>query len=149
MRLRALVFVVVATVVATPTLADAAPVDPAALRRQADAWMAAPLATFLSAKAAAPRPFDWSDDGCSVVPDHPLGLAFRDACRRHDFGYRNYGRGLRLDPTPARRRQIDRRFLADLQASCRGARTPMRVVCPALAWTYYEGVRAFGGGAFE
>jgi hypothetical protein len=133
---------------ATPAIADGSSI--ATLRRQADAWSSGPLVAFLQAKAAQPAPFDWSDDGCSVVPDRPLGFDFHAACQRHDFGYRNFGQGLMLDPSPARRASVDRRFRSDLDAVCGRERLLIRRrACGALALTYFEGVRLLGARAFS
>jgi hypothetical protein len=70
--------------------------------------------------------FDWSDDGCSVprsvrivLPPTALGTAvFADQCRQHDFGWRNFGRGLQLDPTPARKWWVDGIFHARMHERC-------------------------------
>jgi hypothetical protein len=133
---------------ATPALAVGSTAD--TLRRQADAWSSGPLVAFQHVKAAAPAPFDWSDDGCSVVPDRPLGYDFHAACQRHDFGYRNFGQGLMLDPSPARRASVDRRFRSDLDAVCARERLSLRrQACRALALTYFEGVRLLGARAFR
>jgi hypothetical protein len=48
-----------------------------------------------------PAPFNWSDDGCSgpflIRPVYRS--LFNRPCQLHDFGYRNYGGGLRLGAT--------------------------------------------------
>jgi len=73
-----------------------------------------------------PRPynsFDWTDDGCSgrdqigVVSNVYRNL-FNQPCRQHDFGYRNFGKGLTLEHTEARRAWIDARFLAEMKSLC-------------------------------
>jgi hypothetical protein len=119
-----------------------------ALRSRADALVDAPLDVFLRAKAQAVPPFDWTDDGCSRAPDRPMGFDFAAACRRHDFGYRNFGHGLRLDPTEARRARLDARFHADLLAACVAVVRFVRSVCQHLAWLYVQAVRHFGRAAF-
>lgn len=35
---------------------------------------------------------DWSDDGCSYVPNSGSTYNFLKSCKRHDFGYRNLKR---------------------------------------------------------
>lgn len=147
---RFVVCIAMISVTALAAPAAAAPPTTATLRHQAEAWSSGPLAAFLQAKATAPAPFDWSDDGCSVVPDRPMGFDFHATCQRHDFGYRNFGRGgLALDPSPGRRARLDRRFKADLDAVCARPRLgAQRSLCSALALTYYEGVRLLGASAF-
>jgi hypothetical protein len=54
---------------------------------------------------------DWTTDNCSLSPDNPLGFPFAPACRRHDFGYRNYRRQNRF--TVAAKRRIDDKLLAE------------------------------------
>jgi hypothetical protein len=140
-----------AALAATLTLADPAGAAPGrtVLLARAETLVSGPLTAFLAAKAATLPPFDWSDDGCSVVPDRPLGFDFHDACLRHDFGYRNFGAGgLALDPSPARRARLDERLRADLATVCARMARVRRTVCSALALTYYEGARLLGSPAF-
>jgi hypothetical protein len=102
---------------------------------------------FKRAKAQAPGPYDWSSDGCSHGPDKPAGFDFRDACDRHDFGYRNYGQGtLRANPTDAQRATVDARLRADLDDSCDRYRA--RELCRSMARMYYGAVRKEGGKGF-
>ena len=73
--------------------------------------------SFLTEKALAPPPFDWSTDGCSSSP--ASWAAFFDGpCQQHDFGYRNLGRGLALRPTERVRKWVDGRFLTELRRLC-------------------------------
>lgn len=69
---------------------------------------------------------DWENDGCSA-PSAVVGAAwntyFATPCIRHDFGYRNYGKGLALRSTNAQKKTIDDKFLADMKAHCRAATT--------------------------
>lgn len=118
----------------------------------------------------------WSDDGCSgpltrglsdsplllsIVttligitpptgpPPPSLAVSFRNACARHDFGYRNFGyseRGLQLDPTDARREWVDRIFLADMRAACRGL--DVTFDCTRWALRYWGAVRLLGGRSY-
>ncbi|GLX92586.1 phospholipase A2 [Herbidospora sp. NBRC 101105] len=55
----------------------------------------------------------WVTGGCLFGEG---GFDFDDACRRHDFGYRNLRAQGRL--TPEGRRRVDDRFLADVYALC-------------------------------
>jgi hypothetical protein len=80
--------------------------------------------------------FDWSSDACTRAPDVPASFDFADACRHHDFGYRNY----RADIARHRDR-IDEVFRADLRRVC-DARHPLaQPFCNGIAFTYYEAVR--------
>lgn len=86
--------------------------------------------------------FDWSTDGCSPpTPDAPAGV-FRGACRLHDFGYRNFGKGPTLGRNEAQRKQIDDRFLVEMYRTCDdtgslGGYTK----CAIIAYGMYEAVR--------
>lgn len=94
---------------------------PETLLQRASRYWSAPLAQFLAYKASGMAgqlpPVTWTDDGCSKSPDDFL-FAFKKACSRHDFGYRNFGSDLQLDPTAARRRQVDGKFKEDLYNVC-------------------------------
>ncbi|MFM9368174.1 phospholipase A2 [Streptomyces sp. Da 82-17] len=122
------------------------------LVRAADRIMALPVERFMEVERK--PPFNWTTDGCSV----PGGMApymklFTPACTLHDFGYRNYGSRagtLSLDPTPARRKAVDDRFLEEMRRTCDRKRpTPLRrAACYGAAHTYYDAVRIGGGRAF-
>jgi hypothetical protein len=127
-------------------------------RATAQTWMTGSMARFQQQKAQASGPYDWDDDGCSVpyvpsaVANSPAIFAsFRNACERHDFGYRNYGRylnsenepGLQLGPSDATKAWIDHIFLADMRAVC-----GIEATCLTLARLYYEAVRLKAGSAF-
>lgn len=67
------------------------------------------LPTFISHRNADdPADLDWSSDSCSDSPDNPLGFPFDPACKRHDFGYRNYKAQGRF--TDANKAKIDSNF---------------------------------------
>lgn len=95
---------------------------------------------------------DWSTDGCSVprlsdpARSQPGGFDFRNACWRHDFGYRNYKAQGRF--TEPNRRQIDDNFLADMNSVCNtyaGIRAAKGVLCRnTYARAYYDAVRLCG-----
>ena len=85
--------------------------------------------------------FDWSTDLCSDSPDNPLGFDFRLSCARHDFGYRNYKA---VGMFPANKPRIDSYFYDDLKRRCAAYNVFVRPACLALAWTYYQAVKAFG-----
>jgi hypothetical protein len=67
--------------------------------------------------------FDWTDDGCSgreqigAISNVYRNL-FNEPCRQHDFGYRNFGKGLTLEHTEARRAWLDSRFRTEMKSVC-------------------------------
>ena len=85
--------------------------------------------------------FDWTDDGCSKTPP-PAMWVFRSACRQHDFGYRNFGKGLTLERTEERRAWIDARFLAEMYRICSGFGASTGT-CRAEARVMWSAVRRF------
>ena len=111
---------------------------------------------------------DWSHDGCTA-PSSAVAKVWRDffrrGCVRHDFGYRNYGRGINASPsralasTNAQKKVVDRALLADLRWLCRHRKRPVVTdpasgirkratlrQCDTTARTMYLGVRrSFGG----
>lgn len=128
------------------------------LRDDADEIMNKSYVGFLKVKKAKPAPFDWSDDGCSGIPKiRDLYREVFDApCQQHDFGYRNYGKGLQLGRNSSTRLWIDRRFLREMRRLC-DKRWPgtssrsktRRAGCKTIALeVMYDGVRVFGRSAF-
>jgi hypothetical protein len=85
--------------------------------------------------------FNWRTDYCSDSPDNPLGFDFRLSCARHDFGYRNYKA---VSQFPANKPRLDSAFYDDLKRRCGTYNVLVRPACYALAWTYYQAVKAFG-----
>ncbi|HST49382.1 phospholipase A2 [Jatrophihabitans sp.] len=74
-------------------------------------------------KPAPYNSFDWSDDGCSGADQ--IGsissfyrTLFNQPCRLHDFGYRNFGKGLTLYRNESMRLAIDDRFKAEMFRLC-------------------------------
>lgn len=89
---------------------------------------------------------NWSNDGCSV-PDW-IGGSYNDtfhrSCRRHDFGYRNFGKNyysqnLALASWEDRKRRVDSQFRDDMHNQCNGNDD-----CVIAAETYYEFVSGSG-----
>ena len=108
------------------------------------------LATFLAAAASPNRDsrLDWSSDGCSapVVESTGRTFDFTEACRRHDFGYRNIAKlenGRRWDA--GMRAKVDAVFRRDMRAHCAKRPAVARVACRTWAEVYYRVVRARGG----
>jgi hypothetical protein len=90
---------------------------------------------------------DWSTDGCSAPFVESTGRSFNfyNACRRHDFGYRNMSR---LNNgtiwSEALRQRIDEIFRMDMRSSCKPRGVISRAQCLAWAETYFRAVRSFG-----
>ncbi len=109
-----------------------------------------PLATFISTADSPTRDarLDWSSDGCSapIIESTGRTFDFRNACRRHDFGYRNYSR---LDNgtkwTSALRARVDAVFLKDMHADCARRPRVVRASCTLWAHTFYRFVRTYAG----
>ena len=91
---------------------------------------------------------DWTTDGCSVPVLGSTGRTFDfyDACRRHDFAYRNLGR---LDGgkwwTAQMRARVDSVFKKDMLSDCAARSASTRPSCNAWAETYYRAVRIYAG----
>ena len=95
--------------------------------------------------------FDWSTDFCSapLVGNTGRSFNFTNACRRHDFGYRNlqlidrrYGGG---HWNSSSRKRVDQQFLADMKRHCWARPWYDEPTCLAWAQTFYTGVRIAGG----
>jgi hypothetical protein len=90
---------------------------------------------------------DWSTDGCSapIVQSTGRSFDFYNACRRHDFGYRNMSRfknGRVWSETL--RLRLDELFRKDARAGCTSKIGLTKVQCLAWAETYFRAVRRFG-----
>ncbi|MGW1105646.1 phospholipase [Streptomyces sp. NPDC002540] len=85
--------------------------------------------------------FDWSTDYCTTSPDNPLGFPFRNACARHDFGYRNYKAAGSFGANKSR---LDDAFYGDLKRVCATYSGVKKATCDATAWTYYQAVDKLG-----
>ena len=90
---------------------------------------------------------DWGTDGCSapIVQSTGRSFDFYNACRRHDFGYRNMSRFKNGRVwNEALRLRIDGQFRKDARASCISKLRLAKVQCLAWAETYFRAVRSFG-----
>lgn len=126
---------------ATPTKAQ--------LTSRADTLMhTMSLAQFLRVKGGAKTGidayFNWKDDGCSGPPN-PYADDFHDACLRHDFGFRNYGNGLHLDPTEPARLRINNRLRTDTGNQC--AAQGGHASCSTAVGVYYHFVNDLNNGS--
>ena len=131
---------------ATP--ASAAPSDKLQVLSSWTQTSASSYNAFMSARnnqsAWAAYGFDWSTDYCSSSPDNPFGFPFKDACSRHDFGYRNYKA---VGQFPANKDRIDSAFYEDLKRVCANYSGATKTSCDATAWVYYEAVHNLGSVA--
>ena len=94
--------------------------------------------------------YDWSTDFCSapLVGNTGRSFDFTNACRRHDFGYRNlhlldrrYG-GDHWNSSA--RKRVDKQFLSDMRSNCKSRSWWDEPPCYAWAQTFYTAVRMAG-----
>lgn len=85
---------------------------------------------------------DFTDDGCSNVPDSGPYFDFKDACERHDFGYRNYKE---LGLFDEEKDSVDDQFLQDMKDHCATRGLLAKGPCYAQAEAYHQGVEELGG----
>ena len=106
------------------------------------------LKTFISSADRANRDqrLNWTTDGCSapIIGSSGRTFNFYDACRRHDFAYRNF---LRLDNgkwwTESFRTRVDAVFKRDMTADCVKRTVIDKRSCMAWVKIFYEAVRAY------
>jgi len=148
--LRVVVAVTLALTVASP--ASAGSIHSAVTDQAYVAQMlyATSMSGFLAAVGSDPW-FDWTTDFCSapLVGNSGRSFNFTNACRRHDFGYRNlhlldqrYGSG---HWNSSNRRLVDQQFLADMKSHCHSRPWYDEPTCYAWAQTFYTAVRLAGG----
>lgn len=90
----------------------------------------------------------WDSDKCSAPLLGSAGKTydFSDACRRHDFAYRNLSRvdnGRRW--TSTLRNRVDNVFRRDMDTGCAARPKVQRAACRAWARLYFSAVRQFAG----
>jgi hypothetical protein len=125
--------------------------SPPSPRAQIDRYVfRTPLATFISIadSPAHDSRLDWSSDGCSapIIQSTGRTFDFHNACRRHDFAYRNYSRldnGARW--APSLRARVDAVFLKDMRADCARRPRVVRASCTLWAKTFHRFVRTYAG----
>jgi len=92
------------------------------------------------------EPASAAPNGCTAVPDSGYGFNFLNSCNNHDncYEFQYYG------SSASGRKACDVDFLNDMRAHCSTRSSwGQRAVCRAVAYTYYYGVRAFGGFFFD
>lgn len=148
MRHRLRVFVAVASVLTVASPASAGPVHSASADQAYIEHLLydTSISAFL-ASVGGDAWFDWSTDFCSapLVGSTGRSFNFADACRRHDFGYRNlqlldrrYGGG---HWTANSRKRVDQLLLADMRRHCWSRPWYDEPTCFAWAETFYVAVR--------
>jgi phospholipase A2-like protein len=118
------------------------PKPPVNLRAEADRIMRMTYDQFADFSRLHLKPFDWSTDGCSgpKFTKRVYKDLFDKPCRLHDFGYRNYGRGLHLGRNETTRAWIDLRFKQEMDRRCNhftGWQSYKGVVCRSEAHAIY------------
>lgn len=89
-----------------------------------------------------PTTCDFSTNGCTRVPDVPLGqFNFRPSCDRHAFGIRNAKRRNAL--TKHLLERVDDQFRRDMYAVCDRLNVMKSFLCRHIANTYYVGEQGF------
>ncbi|GAA4038909.1 phospholipase A2 [Nonomuraea soli] len=137
-----------ATVLAAPSLGSTIGTTSADIYERTDYYLfSASLEEFAGVWNAQPKSgadalLSWSADDCSKSPDAFLGRKFDDACRRHDFGYRNYKLQGRF--TEANRRRIDDTLRSDLLKACGNGSSLSARACRTTARLYRRVVRIAG-----
>ena len=109
------------------------------------------LSVGLAVAAAAPAAAHGANqNGCSYVPDSLYFFDFHSSCDTHDLCYTFKWFG----NSASGRQACDQLFYNDMKASCdtkwrKWYQFSQRATCKSVAWTYYTGVRWFGGSAFN
>jgi hypothetical protein len=91
---------------------------------------------------------NWTTDGCSapIIGSSGRTFNFYNACRRHDFAYRNF---LRLDNgkwwNESFRARVDAVFKKDMTSDCAKRTALDKRSCMAWVRIFYEAVRAYSG----
>ena len=148
--------VAVSSLLTAPSPASAAPLHDATsdLRQVEHLMYAVTMTQFVTAVNAGSDRLDTSTDWCSapLVGSTGRSFDFRNACRRHDFGYRNLRLlDRRYSPTKstywtaASRSRVDQKFLADMRSHCNARPWYESATCLGWAETFYTAVRTFGG----
>ena len=91
---------------------------------------------------------NWTTDGCSapIIGSSGRTFNFYDACRRHDFAYRNFSR---LNSgklwNESFRARVDAVFKKDMSADCVKRSALDKRSCMAWVNIFYEAVRSYSG----
>lgn len=141
---------ILCTLIATACLSvSASPAPPAHVVAESLVFNKSLKSFIATAEAnARDKRLDWTSDGCSAPVIGSTGRTFNfyNACRRHDFAYRNFAR---LDKgkwwTEELRARVDAVFKKDMALDC-ATRSPLiKKTCMAWMSVFYEAVRAYAG----
>jgi len=141
---------VLCTLIATACLSVSASPSPPAHAVAESLVFQKSLKTFISTAERANRDqrLNWTTDGCSapIIGSSGRTFNFYDACRRHDFAYRNFQR---LDNgkwwTESFRTRVDAVFKKDMTTDCVKRTAIDKRSCMAWVKIFYEAVRAYSG----
>ena len=152
-RLRCGVTSIVAASAAALMLCASASAAPTNNRVRADRFMNMTYTAFAAASVNRPTPFNWSTDGCNAPTPVSIQRLFRLPCQQHDFGYRNYGTGLRLGRNEGTRAWIDGRMLTEMRRLCQTSfpawwQEANERACRVEADTMWVAVRHWGRSHF-
>lgn len=149
-RVQEVCMAVLCTLIVTACLSvSASPAPPAHVVTESLVFTK-PLKTFIATADSAQRDkrLDWTTDGCSAPVIGSTGRTFNfyNACRRHDFAYRNFSR---LDKgkwwNEDMRARVDAVFKKDMTSDCSTRSTLIQKSCLAWVNIFYEAVRAYAG----
>jgi hypothetical protein len=89
--------------------------------------------------------FNWNTNYCSHSPDKVAGVSLKNACARHDFGYRNFKKLVGINKLIRdHKSRIDNAFYGDLLRACDSASNSVkRKTCKYAAANYYAIVKAY------
>ena len=141
---------ILCTLIATACLTvSASPAPPAHVVAESLVF-SKPLKSFIAIADANNRDkrLDWTTDGCSAPVIGSTGRTFNfyNACRRHDFAYRNFSR---LEKgkwwTETFRARVDAVFKKDMASDCAARSLIDKRSCMAWVNIFYEAVRAYSG----
>jgi hypothetical protein len=118
---------------------------------QARAWaFQAEMSEFLAVRKLNPMPYSFDSDGCSLPPVAkpltPYDTRFVPACKRHDFGYQNFGRRLEIDQVEATKDEVNAQFLEDMQDICDAHPEWEQTTCEQTASFFQTTVDRSDGG---
>ena len=141
---------ILCTLIATACLSvSASPAPPAHVVAESLVFNKS-LKSFIATADAKARDkrLDWTSDGCSAPIIGSTGRTFNfyNACRRHDFAYRNFSR---LDKgkwwSEALRARVDTVFKKDMALDCASRSLVDKKSCMTWMSIFYEAVRAYAG----
>ena len=141
---------ILCTLIATACLSvSASPAPPAHVVAESLVFNKSLISFIATAEAnARDKRLDWTSDGCSAPVIGSTGRTFNfyNACRRHDFAYRNFAR---LDKgkwwTEELRARVDAVFKKDMSLDCATRSLLIKKTCMAWMSIFYEAVRAYAG----